>query len=90
MSVAISDEMLNILCCPTSKQPVRQMTKEELDKINSLIAGGKITFRDGSTVDQQLQDGLITVDNSTIYRIDEDIPVMLVSAGILTSQVDGF
>ena len=33
-------------------------------------------------VETPLQEGLITTDNETIYRIDDNIPVMLVDQGI--------
>ena len=31
---------------------------------------------------ETLQEGLITVDKKTVYRIDDDIPVMLIEMGI--------
>jgi uncharacterized protein YbaR (Trm112 family) len=35
-------------------------------------------------VDKPLEEGLITEDGATVYRIDENIPVMLIEMGIPT------
>jgi uncharacterized protein YbaR (Trm112 family) len=37
---------------------------------------------DGKKVDTPLDAGLITEDGETIYRIDDDIPIMLIDEGI--------
>jgi uncharacterized protein YbaR (Trm112 family) len=34
--------------------------------------------------------GLITVDGKRVYRIEDDIPVMLADEAIMVSQLDGF
>jgi uncharacterized protein YbaR (Trm112 family) len=35
-----------------------------------------------------LQEGLITEDGQTIYRIDDGIPVMLIDKGIPANQLE--
>ena len=34
--------LLDILCCPVSKTPVRPLSKHELDALNDAIAAGKL------------------------------------------------
>jgi uncharacterized protein YbaR (Trm112 family) len=42
----------------------------------------------GQKVDTPLEEGLITEDRKTIYRIDDGIPIMLAEEGISTAQLD--
>ncbi len=78
----ISNELLRILCCPKSKKALRVLSTAEIETINKSIAKQQLSYTDGSIVNQPLSEGLITTDNETVYRIDEDIPVMLIEKGI--------
>lgn len=84
----ISDDLLEILCCPKTKVPVEVLSSEKLEKLNAEVSAGKVKYVDESVVDQPLQEGLITEDGQTVYRIDDDIPVMLIDKGIATRQID--
>ena len=83
----ISPDLLEILCCPETKVPVEMIDAERLAKLNSRIEAGAVKYVDASKVETPLQEGLITEDEQVIYRIDYDIPVMLVDQGILTEQL---
>lgn len=83
----ISSDLLEILCCPETKVPVEMLPGEKLAKLNRQIEAGGVVSKDGAKVDKALQEGLITEDNQTIYRIDDEIPVMLVDQGIETRQL---
>ena len=83
----ISDDLLEILCCPRTKVPVRLLPQDQLEELNAKIAEGAVKYHDGSAVGKPLQEGLITEDEQVVYRIDDDIPVMLVDQGILTEQI---
>jgi uncharacterized protein YbaR (Trm112 family) len=78
----IDKKLLDILCCPESKVDVIELSKPELDDINKKIKNGQLKYVDGKAVKEVLQEGLITVDKKTVYRIDDDIPVMLIEMGI--------
>ncbi|MDP8218751.1 MAG: hypothetical protein P9M03_08500 [Candidatus Theseobacter exili] len=80
--MTIAKELLEILCCPKSKVKLRPLTKEEMEAVNVSIAAGKCKYADGRDVDKQLEDGLITLDGKTVYRVENDIPVMLVENAI--------
>ena len=82
--------LLDILCCPATKQPLRPLTRAELDALNRVIAGGGVRTTAQATVDAALAAGLIMVDGKRVYRIDDDIPVMLADEAIVVSQLDGF
>lgn len=83
----ISQDLLEILCCPETKVPVEMLAADKLAKLNQHIESGAVAYKDGSKVDKPLTEGLITEDNQTIYRIDEDIPVMLIDQAITTRQI---
>ena len=85
----ISADLLEILCCPDTKVPVEMLAAAKLAALNAHIQAGKVTYVDGGKVEQPLQEGLITTDGKTVYRIDDDIPVMLVDKGIPTKQFGG-
>ncbi|MEV8520084.1 Trm112 family protein [Dyella marensis] len=82
--------LLDILCCPVSKTPLRPLGKNELDAINTAIAQGQVDTVAGTRVEASLHEGLITVDRKVVYRIDEGIPVMLPEEGIGTAQLRDF
>lgn len=86
----ISPELLQILCCPTSKTPLELLTAARIARLNAAIGAGVIRYADGSAVEQPLEEGLVTTDGLTVYRIDDSIPVMLVDQAIPTGQLEGW
>jgi len=85
--VPISNDLLEILCCPKTKVPVVMLGDEQLERLNTRITQGQVKYVDSGSVDEPLQEGLVTEDDLTIYRIDDGIPVMLIDKGISTSQL---
>jgi uncharacterized protein YbaR (Trm112 family) len=82
--------LLDILCCPATKVPVRSLARNELDVLNKAIVAGGVLTTAGATVSSALQAGLITSDGKLIYRIEDDIPVMLVDEAIGATQLTAF
>ncbi|GAP64984.1 hypothetical protein MBSD_n0272 [Mizugakiibacter sediminis] len=82
--------LLDILCCPVSKTPLRPLNHAELEALNRAIAAGSVDTVAGVRVPTPLSAGLITTDGKVIYRIEDDIPVMLAEEGIGTTQLNGF
>jgi uncharacterized protein YbaR (Trm112 family) len=87
---AMDKRLLDILCCPVSKTPVRLLGRGELDAVNAAIDRGEVDTVTGAAVRHRLEEGLITVDRKVIYRIDDGIPVMLPEEGIGTVQLNDF
>jgi uncharacterized protein YbaR (Trm112 family) len=83
-------KLLDILCCPTSKQPLALLDKAELGAVNQAIATGGLKRVDGSVQAETIKEGLITRDHKTLYRIDDGIPVLLSDEGITTALIAGF
>jgi uncharacterized protein YbaR (Trm112 family) len=82
--------LLDILCCPVTKVPVRPLARNELDVLNKAISAGGVQTTASVGVSSALQGGLITSDGKLIYRIEDDIPVMLADEAIGTTQLSAF
>jgi len=82
--------LLDILCCPVSRVPVKLLNKSQLDALNAAIEHGDIRTTTGTTITGKLKAGLIGVDGKVIYRIEDDIPVMLADEAIGTTQLHDF
>lgn len=88
--MAIDRRLLEILCCPVSRRPLRMLRSDQQQWLNNAIGAGGVQDVNGRTVSSPLSGGLITDDGKVIYRIDDDIPVLLPEEGIGTTQLQGF
>ena len=86
----LDKRLLEILCCPVSKQPVQPLTRAQLDALNRAIAAGEVRNVEGEPCSTPLREALITRDGKTIYRIDDGIPVMLADQALGTQQLNDF
>ena len=86
----IDRKLLEILRCPVTKQQVFPLTPDKLTKVNQAIAVDGILYADDNPVETPLTDGLVTENGRRIYRIDENIPIMLEGESILTDQIEEF
>jgi uncharacterized protein YbaR (Trm112 family) len=78
----IDRELLEILVCPETRQPVRLATPQQLEVLNRRIGSGELRTRGGDAVAQPLREGLVREDGKVLYPIDDGIPVMLVEQSI--------
>lgn len=83
--MTISQDLLNIICCPTTKQSLSLVSDDTLNNLNSLQTDQKLVFKDGNTVEYSLSGALITEDKITIYPIRQDIPILLEEESIEAS-----
>lgn len=85
--MAVSKDLVDILCCPLTKVPVRLMTEDELKKLNEAVGAGRLKQADGATVTETMEEALITEDGVRIYKVKESIPIMLKDQAIDASQL---
>jgi len=83
-------KLIDILCCPVSKVPVRPLDGDRLAKLNQAIETGAVEYVNHDPVGDPLDEALITEDDKVIYRVDDSIPVMLADQGIATVQLKDF
>jgi uncharacterized protein len=87
-TVALDSRLLDILCCPVSKQPLKKLSAPRLQRVNAAITVGGLRDQAGTQIAMPLTSALLTDDGRMIYPIVEDIPVLLPEAGIATTQLD--
>ena len=80
--MAISQELLDILVCPETKQHVVLAESDLLEKLNAQIQHGTLKNRVGETVSEVIDGALVREDQSCCYPIRDDIPVMLIHEAI--------
>lgn len=78
----IDPELLKLLCCPETHQPLLPAESGLLQQLNQRIAAGHVRNRAGATLSETLVEGLVRKDGMVLYPVRNDIPVMLVEEGI--------
>ena len=78
----VSQDLLDILVCPETKQPVSPASDEILGELNSAIEAGSLRNRGGEPVQQPITEGLVREDGKILYVVDDGIPVMLIEESI--------
>ena len=80
--MSVSRELLEILVCPETKQPVAPASEEVLRKLADRIASGSVRNRGGQPVTEAITEALVREDGKILYPVDDGIPVMLVEESI--------
>ena len=83
----VDQELLDILVCPETKQPVRQAGSELLDLLNRAIDAGEIETRGGDLVKERIEEGLVREDDGVVYPVRDSIPIMLIDEAIPLADV---
>ncbi len=85
----IDKELLEILRCPETKSPLHVLPEDQLAKLNEQIAAGKVKTAGSRKVESKIEEALITEDGQRIYRIEDQIPIMLIEEAIPTAGLEG-
>ena len=78
----VSTELVEILVCPETKQPVKLATPDQLQALNERIRSGDLRNRGGDPVKKEISEGLVREDGKVLYPVEDDIPVMLIEESI--------
>ncbi|MCG6986664.1 MAG: hypothetical protein LJF06_00540 [Gemmatimonadetes bacterium] len=78
----VDQELLDILVCPETKQPLHLADAALLSRVNTAIASGTMLNRGGQPVSEAVSEGLVREDGAILYPVRDDIPVMLIDEGI--------
>ena len=78
----IDKDLLQILACPETHQPLALADAATVEALNARIAAGEVTDVGGEPVTEPVDGGLIRVDGKIVYPIRDSIPVLLISAGL--------
>ena len=78
----ITDELLDILRCPESRQRLKRADSGLVAKINHRIAAGQVRNRAGQSFAKPVEGLLVRADDRLAYPVIDDIPILLVEEAI--------
>ena len=78
----IDEDLLSILACPETRQPLSRADAALLDRVNALVAKGQLETVGGAKVSEPVEEGLVREDGQVVYAVRDGIPVLLVEEGI--------
>jgi uncharacterized protein len=82
----VSKELLDILCCPETKQDLSYIDGEPIRRFNEKIKSSEVKNRCGEVIKEPIDAGLLRSDKLYLYPIRQDIPIMLIDEGIPYSE----
>jgi uncharacterized protein YbaR (Trm112 family) len=78
----IDAELLKILCCPETHQPLALAATPVLEEVNRRFTAGTLKNRAGKPVEGKIDEGLVRADGKYLYPFRNHIPVLLVDEAI--------
>lgn len=85
--MAVDKDLLAILCCPETKQPVTLADAPLIQRLNEAIQHRRLQNKGKQAVTDPVDGGLLRADGKMLYPIRENIPVMLIEEGIPLEQL---
>jgi uncharacterized protein YbaR (Trm112 family) len=78
----IDPELLEILVCPETHQPVKPADVDLLKGLNGRIEAGGLKNHQGDLVSKPIEEGLVREDGQCLYVVEDGIPNMLIDERI--------
>jgi uncharacterized protein YbaR (Trm112 family) len=70
-------DLLKILCCPETRQPLREAEPGLITQLNQQVSAGALRNRSGQPVKAALDGGLIRADGKFLYPVRKGLPLMV-------------
>ncbi len=77
-----NEHLLSILCCPETHQALQWADEEVVNRLNQAIEEGRLANRQGETVQEKIDGGLVREDGKYLYPVRQEIPVLLLDEAI--------
>lgn len=81
----VDAELLKILCCPETRQPLSLADAALVRRLNEQIIAGQLRNRAGKPVTRQCDSALLRKDGQFVYPVCESIPILLIDEAIPVS-----
>lgn len=78
----IDKDLLAILACPETHQPLAEADAALLARLNRAIGAGQLRNVGGQPVEAVLEAGLVRADGRICYPVRDGIPVLLIDEGL--------
>lgn len=83
----IDKKLISILVCPTDHSPLSIAGEQLIARLNRAIAAGGVKNQAGRPVERPIEGGLLRADETLLYPIVDDIPVLLPDEAISLAQL---
>ena len=78
----IDKELLAILVCPETHQPLAEADAAAVERVNAKIEAGEQKNVGGNPVTEKIDGGLLREDGKILYPVRENIPILLIEEGL--------
>ena len=78
----IQKDLLKILVCPESRQPLKEAESALIERLNAAIAAKDLKTVGGKRVTEALEEALVREDGKLVYPLRQGIPVLLSEEGL--------
>jgi len=79
----ISDDLLALLCCPETRQPLAAAPAEVIAQLEARRAAGTLTNRAGKQLLEPLTEGLLRADGAAFFPMTAGIPLLTPDDAVL-------
>ena len=80
--VSMNVELLSILRCPETRQPLALAEAAVVERLNAQVTAGQLRNAAGQPVTMKLDGGLVRADGQALYPVRRNVPVLLVDEAI--------
>jgi len=80
--MSLDPEFLQMLVCPATRKPLREVPAAALQALNAAIQRGGVVNRGGAAVTAPLQAGLQPEGEAVVYPVQDGIPILLTTEAI--------
>jgi uncharacterized protein YbaR (Trm112 family) len=80
-------ELLEILCCPETKQDLHLAGHEQLRALNAAIARGEVKDAQGRAVTEAAEEALVRQDGIRAYAVRGGIPILLSDEALILEGI---
>ncbi len=78
----VTEELVKLLVCPETKQPVAIAPQASLVDLNRQISAHGLLNRGGTLFKEPLTQGLLRADGLVLYPVRNGIPLMLIEESL--------
>lgn len=84
----ITDDLLPLLRCPITHQPLADAGLDVVEHANRMIEERKLTNRLGESVEDTFDGGLVNRESTWLYAVRDHIACLLADEAISLTQLD--